>query len=334
MSAGYTIWTEHAADGSPFRAGRVASLACCEWVRLLVGRSLALAQVKGLGPDGEAWAYLVTGMPAREMRRQLDEEGLRLAAEGVRRDFEQLRRSIGELRGRLQSSGKAIESPEAFLRSFDLLIGLRLPTDRANWIATDEGLTIINWGLWREQDRPLLEWTDEQLAGLERQVIAELGVQPDGSVGRGAASSAAAALGQRSPRASSNAEGESAEPTEWWQDAFVAWLAAALLLVATLFFGVMWFRVRKQLHAVPPVDAATAAPATEAVPAQHPAGASSNGSPPSQPTVPGAKTVTPPATKPQDSQSPGSGAPPSVESQQTPPDHPAAPENPGVSAHA
>jgi hypothetical protein len=175
VAGAYRLWQEYPADaGFVSRSHATNVLACCEWIRLLVGRSLALAQARETASGETRWFYLVLGVPAAELRGFDDREGLRLAQDAVRRDFAQLRRSIAELRDLLKAR-QAGASPEAFLRSFDLIIGLHLPTDPACWIVTDEGVNIVQWGVRRERERRLLEWTPEQLEEMQQHLLGQLG---------------------------------------------------------------------------------------------------------------------------------------------------------------
>jgi len=147
-----------------------------DWLRLLVGKCLSLANVSQQGTNPVEVDYLVLGVPVKEMQEKGDRDGLKMAASAVKADFKQLRESIDELK-RMIKPEATIKSPESFLRSFYLLINLRLPTDRSCWIATDEGLSIIHWGHPHIRSRPLLQWTPPQLSVIESQMLAEIGAE-------------------------------------------------------------------------------------------------------------------------------------------------------------
>lgn len=176
----YTLWEEHRIQGESADMSLSANLLdCCEWIRMLVGRCLALAKQTRLTADHRRlgvpeWSFLVLGIPARQLKEMQDQDGLQLAADNVRADFAQLRSSCVELRKLLSDKSRPIPSPEAFLRNFDLLYRLKLPTNPDCWKVTDEGLSIIGWGLGRESGRGLLEWTDDQLKEMEARLLGDL----------------------------------------------------------------------------------------------------------------------------------------------------------------
>jgi len=179
-----TMWREYRSPpgANPCTGTGVTPLQFTDWVRLLVGKCLSLSQVSPGTSGRPEIKYLALGVPVTEMRDRNDQDGLKMAAMAIKADFKQLRGSISEFKRMLDQP--AIESPESFLRSFHLLIGLRLPTEPSRWIATDEGLNIIHWGLNEIPNRPLLQWTDDQLRGIEETKLAEIGLasSPDVAV--------------------------------------------------------------------------------------------------------------------------------------------------------
>lgn len=205
------------------------ALACCEWIRLLAGRSLALAQARTSDSGEQRWSYLVLGVPAVELLNLEDRAGLRLAQEAVRRDFAQLHRSIHELKELLKSRQSG-NSAEAFLRSFDLIISLHLPTDPDCWIVTDEGLNIVQWGLRRERERRLLDWTREQLDAMQRHLLSQLGEieeAPGKSPRTGSNTQIRQAMRERGASVTTGERGPI------WREA-LAWTLVALLAMTTV----------------------------------------------------------------------------------------------------
>lgn len=153
------LWDECVAVAPVSVAGRIPVLACCDWLRLLLGSSLTMAQ-----PRVGKWHFLVHGVPLEQLQAIGDKQGLALAVRAARRDFAELRSSLEELKGRIRMPSS--DAPEVFLRSYLLLWALRLPMETKHWRVTDEGLQIVQWGL--DAGRPLFEWTQEQISAIER----------------------------------------------------------------------------------------------------------------------------------------------------------------------
>lgn len=239
-------------------AGRVAVLQCGDWIRLLVGKPLALAQ-----PSDSRWRYLVQGIPSEDLVSFGDERGIRLAAQEVRADFRQLRDSLDELKRRVSSAPGT--HPETFMRSFHLLWSVNLPVDPSAWLVTDEGVTIVQWGL--QSGRQLFEWTPHHLDSMEALCLRRLGDEAlsDGRVERGAAAQSSRrisiALGAQAkdPTAARSDRPVSARERSGrighWMHEPLLW-SVILLVLALGAVGGYWLAMRRLTDRQQPVAAA------------------------------------------------------------------------------
>jgi hypothetical protein len=168
------LWQECSAQCEPATAGRLPVLQCSEWIRVLVGKPLALAQ-QG---DGH-WRYLVHGVPSDDLVSMRDTRGISMAARGLRSDFLHLNVCLDALRRRV--AGSPGDCPETFLRSFHLLWSVNLPIEPEAWLVTDEGLTVVQWGL--VSGRQLFEWTPSHLQHMESVCLGRLGREPMAETG-------------------------------------------------------------------------------------------------------------------------------------------------------
>jgi hypothetical protein len=135
----------------------------CEWLRLLVGRPLALAQRRSGSPHFE---YLVFGVPLDQIPMDDEDAPARVRA-AVNADFDVLRAVLKFHEQQL--SATSVSSPERFLRSYELLEHLNLPESAGDWRVTDEGLTIVNWGL--EEGKQLFRWRETDLNRIQSDVL-------------------------------------------------------------------------------------------------------------------------------------------------------------------
>ena len=149
--------------------GAGSAVAHSEWVRLFLGRSLAPAKLvdqPGRAPKVE---YLVQGVPYK----QIAVEELRAAAvKAAERDVAQLKQALTSHRRDIEAArdGSASMHPELFLNSFRVLASVTVSRDPDDWRITDEGLSIVRWGLAGERSEPLLAWTDQELDAQLRRV--------------------------------------------------------------------------------------------------------------------------------------------------------------------
>ena len=140
-----------------------------EWVRLLVGRSLAFAQ---LGANGGI-EYLVLGIPLDADALKLDDGANRRVKDSLNADFEVLKAALQKHKA-IISSPKLSGPPETFLRAYGALALLNLPEKLSDWHVTDEGLTIVNWGLEKGKGKRLFDWKPEELEAKRTQLIQQI----------------------------------------------------------------------------------------------------------------------------------------------------------------
>lgn len=122
------------------KGGRLSLRDHAEWLRMFVGRSLALAQPSG--PD--RWEFFVPGTPCEEWR-DLEREQLEAIHQAVLTDFAGLLEAMSEMTRRLHKADP-VRHCETILYGFAPLALLRLPDDPSCWRVTDEGLSIVDWG--------------------------------------------------------------------------------------------------------------------------------------------------------------------------------------------
>ena len=168
----FRLWEAVPAAGKPISVGNRDIPLYSEWVRLLVGRSLAFAQ---RGPQGNV-EYLVLGVPLPELS---GDQGARARVrEAVNVDFDVLRDSLRKHRQIVTGEPAPTEQATTFLRAYQVLGLLRLPESDREWRVTDEGLTIVQWGL--ETGRPFFDWTDAQLEAMRDTLLKRVDQQlPD-----------------------------------------------------------------------------------------------------------------------------------------------------------
>ena len=164
------LWEVVPASGEAETALGTAVPEYSEWLRLLVGRSLAFSQ---LSETTRRYEYLVLGSGRNLLKPKGDaaEKNSNAARDAVEADFEILRKLHEYYKG--QISDGAIDAPERFLQSFTVLAMLRLPEGDEDWRVTDEGLTIVNWGL--TSGRRWFEWNIEKLNQQRAKVLARYG---------------------------------------------------------------------------------------------------------------------------------------------------------------
>lgn len=138
-----------------------------EWIRMLVGRSLALAQ-QGVALT-DRFDFLVLGVPlesiASSPARSREILDAVVADLGVLKDSHSFHRA--ELKK--ESKGIPIENPLVFLRSYEAIAKLRLPEPGDAWRITDEGLTIVQWGVRDSvRSRRFLDFRPQDFDEIER----------------------------------------------------------------------------------------------------------------------------------------------------------------------
>ena len=149
-----------------------ASLACdasevpvvsrSEWVRIFLGRAVSFANAL---EDGRGAEYLVLGTDAA--RCSGERAGLARAA--LEADFASLKKLVAQHRELLDST-LAVADAEVMTRAYATLRRVTVPDDPRCWRCTDEGLSIVRWGLEGE-GRPLLSWTEDELERQRKLVL-------------------------------------------------------------------------------------------------------------------------------------------------------------------
>jgi hypothetical protein len=197
-------------------AGGHSPLHHADWVRLFLGRSFARARVVGASGAPTAVEYLVTGTEVSRLDRP-DDALLREASDAIATCFNGLQGLLEFHRKRIRTAHEAFNSGgsvpgvslagyELLLQSYPLLMCVTVSDSPDDWLATDEGLCIVRWGLQGEGHRPLLQWSDSDLASMRRRVFERArlrdgggGISADVVQGRGAAEEVWSALGTSRP---------------------------------------------------------------------------------------------------------------------------------------
>lgn len=195
----WSVLTEHSPDLVRAAAG-VSAVEHSDWVRLLLGQSFARTRVLGRADAPSAVEYLVSGAPVAELPAS-DDAVLAEASEALGTCFNGLqdvlhfhRKRVTAIASNMVTGQDDASMPfEVVLKAYPLLMCVTVSDDPSDWIATDEGLYIVRWGLRGAGHRPLLQWTDAQLAAMRRRVFERArlrdgggGASPDASVARAA----------------------------------------------------------------------------------------------------------------------------------------------------
>jgi hypothetical protein len=162
-------------------AGGHSPLHHADWVRLFLGRSFARARVAGASGAPTAVEYLVTGTEVSRLDRP-DDALLREASDAIATCFNGLQGLLEFHRKRIRTAHEAFNSGgsvpgvslagyELLLQSYPLLMCVTVSDSPDDWLATDEGLCIVRWGLQGVGHRPLLQWSDSDLALMRRRVF-------------------------------------------------------------------------------------------------------------------------------------------------------------------
>jgi len=150
-------------------ANDVPVVARSEWVRIFLGRAVSFANVVD---DGRGAEYLVLGTDA--VAGGSERAGLARAA--LEADFAYLKKLVAQHRALLDqhrktaAAGSSVADAEIMTRAYATLRRVTVPEDPRDWRCTDEGLSIVRWGL-EGRGRPLLSWTEEELDRQRKQVL-------------------------------------------------------------------------------------------------------------------------------------------------------------------
>lgn len=133
------VWKVWKATGTPLtlRHNRPL-LAYCEEIRQVFGSVLPMAQLSR-DPGGQ-WEYLVPGRRRGCHMTPGDVEQLKARVKGQYDGLCGVIKEVSVLGGAETTSEEALE----FL---GLLVHVTIPRDPRHWILTDEGLSLVNWGM-------------------------------------------------------------------------------------------------------------------------------------------------------------------------------------------
>ena len=174
MATSVKLWKEVLANSSHETAASQPIPLYCEWLRLLVGRSLALAS---FSDSNLRYKYLILGVNLTDLK---DDESInRNLINALEADLMVLQAALKSCKQSL-GDNSPIESPEIFLRSFSILAMLRLPQESKDWVLTDEGLTIIHWGL--TSGRLFFEWNESQFEQIKKDLLQRIRTPRSGNV--------------------------------------------------------------------------------------------------------------------------------------------------------
>ena len=163
-----SLWCVVPADGDCREVFGQPVPAFVEWMRLLVGRSLSCAQPVG---GGARFEFLVTGVAVEDFERLQDPAVYDRAVRAIDADLAILQRSIEVHREILKKAApKDRDAWMGFLSAYGVLARLSLPTNLDHWRVTDEGVSIVQWGLAGDGQKFLLEWTPEELRRCREQL--------------------------------------------------------------------------------------------------------------------------------------------------------------------
>ena len=174
MATSVKLWKEVWANSSHETAASQPIPLYCEWLRLLVGRSLALAS---FSDSKLRYKYLILGVDLTDLKD--DEYVNRNLINALEADLMVLQAALESCKQSLRDNSP-IESPEIFLRSFSILAMLRLPQESKDWVLTDEGLTIIHWGL--KSGRLFFEWNESQFEQIKKDLLQRIRTSRSGNV--------------------------------------------------------------------------------------------------------------------------------------------------------
>ena len=151
----------------------IPAVAHSEWIRLLLGRALAPVRIIGNGDAPQEVQYLVTGVQVGEFGDPLHRaEASRAVEAGLAAIEDSInchRRDIV----RVHQEGWQTQ-PERFVAAYALLTAVTVSTDPADWVATDEGLFIVRWGLEGPKFRPLLRFSAQDLGAIRAALMSRL----------------------------------------------------------------------------------------------------------------------------------------------------------------
>lgn len=179
----HATWRVEVVEGHPPATDvrGVSPLEHAEWVRMLLGACLAPVRLAG-GSESPRVEYLVAGAEVSEQTPPAVRESMRAA---VAADLARLRAALGEHRTRIRDASEKPDRFDAmlFLDAYELLMATTVSDDPAHWVLTDEGLCVTRWGLAEgPRHRPLLTWSDDDIARMQADIERRLGQLPAAEV--------------------------------------------------------------------------------------------------------------------------------------------------------
>lgn len=167
---------EPAHGGEPVRMSSGApALAHSEWVRLFLGRAIAPAQLRETGGASGTVEYLVLGEAPDP---SWDDSRRGAAAAAAAADVESLAAAVEAHRALMEAAARdgVVSHPEAFVSSYAVLRCVTVSADPADWCVTDEGLSIVRWGLDVNGAVPVLAWSPAEIRAMGARAMIRQGV--------------------------------------------------------------------------------------------------------------------------------------------------------------
>lgn len=185
-------WRVEPAPGcEPVRMSSGATaLAHSEWVRLFLGRAIAPAQLTDSRVPPGAAEYLVLGEAPDP---SWDDSRRASAAAAASADVESLASAVAAHGALMEAAARdgIVSHPEAFVSTYSVLRCVTVSADPADWCVTDEGLSIVRWGLDLPGAVPVLAWSPDEIRAMGARAMMRQGL---GQVAPRAVPDAAAAI--------------------------------------------------------------------------------------------------------------------------------------------
>jgi hypothetical protein len=162
--------------GEPMRMSTGApAIAHSEWVRLFLGRAIAPAQLRERADAPVAAEYLVLGEapdPSWPDARRA------AAAAAASADVESLAAAVEAHTALMEAAARdgIASHPEAFVSSYSVLRCVTVSADPADWCVTDEGLSIVRWGLDAPGATTVLAWSPDEIRAMGARALMRLGL--------------------------------------------------------------------------------------------------------------------------------------------------------------
>lgn len=151
------------------------ALAHSEWVRLFLGRAIAPAQLRESAGASGPVEYLVLGEAPDP---SWDDSRRGAAAAAASADVESLAAAVEAHCALMEAAARegVVSHPEAFVSSYAVLRCVTVSADPADWCVTDEGLSIVRWGLDVNGAVPVLAWSPDEIRAMGARAMIRQGV--------------------------------------------------------------------------------------------------------------------------------------------------------------